>query len=76
MPTEKVASLDAANIAKKEKRCLIATKLLAANTKRLADSAAALVVLISQSAVALKGLWSNYEIIVSHLYLAAKSLLI
>jgi hypothetical protein len=29
--------LNIANIAKKEERCLIATKLLATNTKQLAD---------------------------------------
>jgi hypothetical protein len=40
---KKLAMLDAANVAKKEERCLIAVKLLATNTKQLADYAVALV---------------------------------
>jgi hypothetical protein len=76
MPAEKVASLDAADTAEKEERRLIAAESLAADAKRLADSAAALVALVSRSAVALEGLRSDYEIVVSRLCLAAESLLI
>jgi hypothetical protein len=43
MFAEKLATLDAANTAEKEERCLIAVKLLATNAKQLADYAVAFV---------------------------------
>jgi hypothetical protein len=43
MSAKKLATLDAANAAEKEERCLIAAKSLATNAKQLADYAVAFV---------------------------------
>ena len=53
---KKLATLDAADIAEKEKHCLIAAKLLATNTKQLADYAVAFVGFARRFILALEGL--------------------
>jgi hypothetical protein len=76
MSAEKLATLDAADAAEKEERCLIAVKSLATNAKRLADYAVAFVGFARRSVLALEGLQSHYELVVSCLYLVGDSVLI
>ena len=68
--------LDITNIAKKEKHYLIITKLLATNTKQLANYTITFVSFARQFILALESLQSYYKLVVSYLYFIGNLVLI